>query len=415
MTILKLALKNLLGAGLRTWLNVFVLSLSFVLIIFARGLIDGMNRQAEQAMIASEIAGGHFQHPAYDPYDPLTLADAHGPVPAPLAALASSGKAAPVLVIQGTIYPEGRLFTVRVNGIDPGQALLNIPTSFLAAPNAPNAPTDDASDAEIPVLIGTRMAKMTGLEKCDTFTLQWRDARGTFDAREAAVVEIFSTSVQTVDSGQIWVPLALLREMTGHSGEATFVVIAQGTAAPVLAAPASARPSGTPADPGAWVFRGPDYFLSDLKAMVESKTAGSSILYAILLLLAMLAIFDTQVLSIFHRRREMGTLMALGFTRTKVIGLFTLEGMLNGVLAALVAAVYGIPLLAWIARTGWALPGDTDSYGFALGERIFPAYGLGLVAGTTALVLLVTTVASFLPTRRIAKLKPTDALRGRMS
>jgi ABC-type lipoprotein release transport system permease subunit len=35
------------------------------------------------------------------------------------------------------------------------------------------------------------------------------------------------------------------------------------------------------------------------------------------------------------------------------------------------------------------------------------------VLGTTVLVLIVTTIVSFLPTRRIAKLKPTDALRGR--
>lgn len=395
MTLLKLALKNLLGAGLRTWLNVFVLSLSFVLIIFTQGLLEGMNKQAEEAMIASEIGGGHLQHPAYDPYDPLTLSDAHGPVPPPLAALAASGKAAPVLVVQGTIYPGGRLFTVRVKGIDPGQTAVNLPSSVLAAPLAGD---------EIPVLIGERMAKLTGLAKGDTFTLQWRDAHGTFDARDATVVEIMKTSVQTIDSGQVWVPLARLRDMTGMAGEATFAVLAQGT---------SALPSA--AEAGGWVLRTQDDFLADIRAMVESKTAGSSILYAIFLALAMLAIFDTQVLSIFHRRREMGTLMALGFTRMKVIGLFTLEGMLNGVLAALVAAVYGIPILTWMARTGWALPGNTDSYGFAIGERLFPSYGAGLVAGTTLLVLLTTTVVSFLPTRRIAKLKPTDALRGRMT
>jgi putative ABC transport system permease protein len=393
MTLPKLALKNLLGAGLRTWLNVFVLSLSFVLIIFVRGLIEGMNQQAERAMIAAEVAGGHAQHPAYDPYDPLTLTDAHGPVPAPLAELAAAGKAAPVLIIQGTIYPEGRLFTVRVKGIDPGQRVIDIPTAFLAGA----APASD----DIPALIGTRLAKTTGLKKGDTFSLQWRDARGTFDAREAVVVEIFSTSVQTVDVGQIWVPLDLLRELTGMAGEATIVVLAQGTPPP----PALSD----------WVFRGPDYFLADLKSMVAAKTVGSSIMYAILLLLAMLAIFDTQVLSIFHRRREMGTLMALGFTRGKVIGLFTLEGFFNGVLAALVAAAYGIPLLAWIAKTGWAMPGDVDSYGFAIGDKLFPTYSAGLVAGTTVLVLLVTTVVSFLPTRRIAKLKPTDALRGRLT
>jgi len=398
VTLLKLALKNLLGAGLRTWLNVFVLSLSFVLIIFSQGLLEGMNKQAEEAMIAVEVGGGHFQHPVYDRYDPLTLTDAHGPVPAPLAALAAAGQAAPVLVIQGTVYPGGRLFSVQIKGIDPGQSVLDIPTSFLAAAQP---------GGEIPVLIGERMAKLTGLATGDTFTVRWRDARGTFDARDAAVVQVMKTSVQTVDSGQIWVSLDRLREMTGMPGEATFVVLAQDAVLPP-------HPSEAATLDG-WAFRGPDYFLADLKAMVESKSAGSSILYAIFLALAMLAIFDTQVLSIFHRRREMGTLMALGFTRTKLIGLFTLEGALNGVLAGLFGALYGVPLLSWMARTGWALPGDTDSYGFAIGERLFPSYSLVLVAGTTLLVLLTTTVVSFLPTRRIAKLKPTDALRGRMT
>ena len=390
MILLKLASKNLLGAGLRTWLNVFILSLSYVLIIFTQGMLEGMNSQAEEAMVASEVGGGQYWHPAYDPYDPLSLTDAHGPVPGDLRSLAEAGKAAPVLVIQGTIYPGGRLFPVLVKGIDPGQVVINIPTSFL-----------DAGEDEIPVLIGDRMAKTTGLKVGDTFTLQWRDARGTFDARDATVVQIMKTSVQTIDAGQIWIPLARLRAMTGLEGEAMFVILAQN----------AARPS----EAGAWIFKSRDDFLADVRAMVESKTAGSSILYAIFLALAMLGIFDTQVLSIFYRRKEMGTLMALGFTRGRVIGLFTLEGMLNGVLAAFVAAVYGIPLLTWMARTGWALPGDSDSYGFAIGERLFPAYGAGLVAGTTIIVLLATTVISFLPTRKIAKLKPTDALRGRMT
>jgi len=392
MMLLKLAVRNLLNAGLRTWLNVFVLSLAFVLIIAVQGLIQGMNRQAEEAMIATEVGGGHFQHPAYDPYDPLTLTDAHGPLPAPLVSLATSGQAAPVLVTQGTIYPSGRLYTVLVKGIDPGQKILNLPTSFLASA---------APGEAIPVLIGTRLAKMTGLKEGDTFTLQWRDAHGTFDALDAVVVKVFSTTVQTVDSGQIWVPLDRLRSMTELPGQATFVVLANN--API---PASASP---------WVFRSRADFLADLRALVKTKSVGSSIVYIIFLALAMLAIFDTQVLSIFRRRKEMGTLMALGFTRGRVIALFTLEGFLYGVFGAIIAALYGIPFLAWFARTGWAMPAGVDNYGFAIGQRLFPAFSAGLVIGTTLLVLIVTTVVSFLPTRRIAKLKPTDALRGRLS
>jgi ABC-type lipoprotein release transport system permease subunit len=111
----------------------------------------------------------------------------------------------------------------------------------------------------------------------------------------------------------------------------------------------------------------------------------------------------------------MGTLMALGMTRTRIIELFTLEGALHSFLAALVGAFYGIPLLAYIANKGFALPPQTDNFGFAIGEKLFPAYSPALVAGTTLLVCCVTTIVSFLPTRKIAHLKPTDALRGKLS
>jgi ABC-type antimicrobial peptide transport system permease subunit len=158
-----------------------------------------------------------------------------------------------------------------------------------------------------------------------------------------------------------------------------------------------------------------DFLLKDIDLMVKSKQAGGSIVYIILLCLAMLAIFNTQVLSIFRRRKEMGTLMSMGMTRGKIIQLFTLEGAMHSVLAAIVAAIYGIPLLLWSAKSGWAMPEAVDDFGMALGEALFPVYSTGLVIGTTALILVVTTIVSFLPTRKIAKLKPTDALRGKMT
>jgi ABC-type lipoprotein release transport system permease subunit len=108
--------------------------------------------------------------------------------------------------------------------------------------------------------------------------------------------------------------------------------------------------------------------------------------------------------------------MALGMTRGKVIALFTVEGALYAILAALIGAVYGIPLLAYFAAKGWALPaGTADSYGLALSEKLFPTYSAGLVIGTTVLVFIITTIVSFLPTKKIAALKPTEALRGKIS
>jgi putative ABC transport system permease protein len=390
MTIFKLAIKNLLGAGMRTWLNVIVLSFCFVLIIFFQGMLEGTNRQVANDMINSVYGGGQIWHGEYDSYDPLSLQDAHGALPAAVKELADSGRAVPQLIMQGSIYPEGRFISVLLRGIDPAQTILDLPMEGLAV-----------EMVEIPVIIGSRMARDSGLEEGDTFMVRWRDADGTFDAQEAKVVRVFKTTAQVADSGQLWIPLERLRTMGRMEGEATLVVLDQNVQAPV-------------AEDG-WIYRDQNYLLSDLINMIKSKKAGSSIYYLILMFMAMLAIFNTQMLSVFRRRKEMGTLMALGFTRGKVIRLFTLEGALHAILAVLVGALYGGPLLYLTAAKGISLPASYDQWGFAIGEKLYSIYPAGLIIGTTLLVFIITTIVSFLPTRKISKLKPTDALRGRFS
>jgi putative ABC transport system permease protein len=389
MTTIKLAFRNLIGAGMKTWLRVVVLSVAFVVIIGLQGVYQGMSLQATQAMLAVDIGGGQLWHEKYDPQDPLDLPDAHGAIPSELDPLVDNGKAIPILAVQGFIYSSGGFRPVLLKGIDPGQRVLSLPTAVLAA-----------KSGEVPALIGARMARDAALKLGDTAVVRWRDARGTFDAEEIRIVQVMTTTVQSVDVGQLWLPLDRLQRMARMEGEATWIVLANDT-----------QPPGRIAG---WDFKDTDFLLSDLREMVRIKNLGASFLYMLLLFLAMLAIFDTQVVSIFHRRKEIGTLMALGLTRGSVIRMFTLEGAFNAVLAALAGAVYGIPLLAYAASIGMPMPASMDAAGFAIGERLYPAYSAGLVVGTTALVLMVTTIVSYLPTRRIVRLKPTDALRGRL-
>ena len=386
----RLALRNLLGAGLKTWLNVIVLSFSFVIIIWMQGLYKGMGDQVRVAQTDAEFGGGQYWQENYDPFDPLSLQDAHATIPEALQTVINKGQATPILISQATIYPEGRMQTILMKGIDPAQNVVNLPTRFL-----------DQTDKDLPALIGTRMAKNAGLKIGDSITIRWRDAKGTFDARDAEIVQIMKTSVPTVDQAQIWVPLDKMQALTRMENEASLVILSQD----IREFP---QASG-------WVHKDMDFLLKDINMMVQSKQIGGSFVYTILLALAMLAIFNTQVLSIFRRRKEMGTLMSMGMTRGKLIRLFTLEGAMHSVLAALVAALYGIPFLLWQAKAGWAMPEGMDDFGMALGEALYPIYGAGLVIGTTLLILLVTTIVSFLPTRKIAKLKPTDALRGKMT
>ena len=389
MLAIKLAYRNLVGAGLRTWLNVIVLSFSFVVIIWHKGLLDGWHRQARRDMIDWEIGGGHYWHEAYDPYDPFTIDESHGTLPPSLRAELDGGEITPILVAQATIYPEGRIQNVLLKGIDPRQKILALPSLKM-----------DTDIEEIPVLIGTRMAASSKLDVGAPVMVQWRDAGGTFDAWEAKVVGIFRTDVPTVDSGQLWLPLERLRGMMQLPGEATVIV--------------TAKDAGIRAPAPGWIFESQARLLADIDKMIRQKSIGGSILYILLLLLAMLAIFDTQVLSIFRRQREIGMEIALGMTRGQVIRLFTVEGAMHGVLAALVGAVYGIPLLAIQAKKGFGMPQGIDDYGMTIAERIIPVYSAGLVIGTVVLVMITTTVVSFIPARKIGRMKPTDAIKGKL-
>jgi putative ABC transport system permease protein len=379
----------LIGAGLRTWLNVIVLSFSFVVIIWLKGVMTGWDHQAETDMTNWEIGGGQYWQNSYDPYDPFSLNESHAPFPEELKKLALPEDLTPILITQGAIFPEGRMMPVLIKGIEPEQTLLQLPTHKL----------DTATDA-MPAIIGSLMAKQSKLKKGDYVTIRWRDANGTFDAADVLITEIFSANVPAVDAGQIYIPLDKLQEMMLMPNEVTLITFKDDNAD---------RP-----DIEGWTLKPKSELTRQVDEMIKTKSMGQTVIYLILLLLAMLAIFDTQVLSIFRRQKEIGTYVALGYTQKQVVGLFTVEGSMHAILAALLSAAYGMPFLTWQAKAGWTMPVDTSEFGMAIAQTLYPIYSLGLVAGTILLVTITTAVVSYLPSRKIAKMNPTDALRGKL-
>ena len=391
--LFKIAIKNLLGAKLRTWLNVFVTALSFFMIIFFSAMYDGMLEHAMQVTIDTEIAGGAYWHPEYDPLDPMTFEDAHAVPPGTVKALVNQKKAVPVLVSQASIYPNGRIMPVIMKGIIPEQNIVNMPTQMLAGHD----------EATIPVLIGRSMAKDAKLEVGETFTIRWLDADRTYDADEGTVVHIMDTENFKLDMGHIWVPLEKAQTMLAMEGEATYVTYAEGLS--------------IVENKGNWIPRDVKYLIRDMEALIEADEPNAAIMYIILLCFAGMGIFNAQVLSIFRRGKEIGTLMALGMTRARVVGLFTLEGGLNALLAAIMTIILFGPVLWYFGVNGIWLGVDYSdgAMGLIVEKYLIPVYSVGLVVTTTIVVSIIVLIVSYMPSRRIARMKPTDALRGKVT
>ncbi len=387
--LFKIAFKNLLGAKLRTFLNVFVTSISFFMIIFMTGFYDGMRQHAKQVTIDTEIAGGAYWHPMYDPMDPILFEDSHSILPPEIDALVKEKKAVPILVSQAAIYPNGRIMPIIIKGIEPNQNIVNMPTKVLG----------ESMDVNIPVLIGKGMADNAKLSIGDSFTIRWLDSDGTYDADEGTVIYIMDIENFKLDIGHIWIPIQKAQEMLAMKDEVTYVAYEKGLE--------------KIQKPGNWIHRDVDYLIKDIEAAIEADKPSIQIMFALLLSLAAMGIFNAQVLSIFRRGKEIGTLMALGMTRSRVVGLFTIEGGINAVLAsALTVFPFGV-ILWWTAKHGVPLPMDYTEMGFMIAKRLVPIYSFGLVITTTILVFSIVIIVSYLPSRRIAKMKPTDALKGK--
>lgn len=387
MVAFKLAFKNLMGAGLRTWLNVSVLSFAFVIIVFYNGMIDGWNRQARVDTRDWETGTAQYWHPEYDRYDPLTFQDSHMPVSEEIRADMKNKKLVPVLVIQATAYPRGRMQGVILRGIEPEQNLLKLPTAEMK-------PSDDFDYA----IIGNRMAESAKLGVGDKLLIRWRDKNGTFDAREIQIASIFKCDVPTADKGQIYIRLDVLQKMTGLENEATLLIAGPGYETKKF---------------GSWVYKDSGFLMADIDKIIQAKKSGGIIIEGLLLIIALIAIFDTQVLSIFRRQKEIGTYIALGMTRTQVVGIFTVEGAAHSILATILGAAYGIPLFLLLNKVGIPMKAG-QATDFALADSIFPYYSIRLIVITIILVIISATVVSYLPARKIAKMKPTDALKGKL-
>jgi ABC-type lipoprotein release transport system permease subunit len=115
---------------------------------------------------------------------------------------------------------------------------------------------------------------------------------------EILITDIFIANVPGIDNGRIYIPIEKLRSMMNMPGEATLITYRNND-------------SERSASPQGWIHKTKQELTASIDELIRVKTVGTSIMYAVLLLLAMLGIFDTQVLSIFRRQKEIGTYIAL--------------------------------------------------------------------------------------------------------
>jgi len=389
--IFRLALKNIIGNGWRSLINILIIAIVMIGMIFMESMYHSWTQLAKTQQTEWEFGKGMFRVNSYDPDDAFSWDKSFEPIPDELLPVIARQEAVPILFSPGVIYPGGRMTPCMVKGIPKDQTLLKIPSARLV----------EKTPGYTPAIIGQTMAKSSQLAEGDILTLRIKDAANAFNTLDLEIVHIMKTPVPTIDGGHIWVDLNTLQTLKQAPSMATAIAVK---------------------DPGLGVLSLPAYHYMDEKAlffdldeMMKTEMVQKYITYSLFMFLAMIAIFDTQALAVFKRRKEIGTLTALGMSQRQITTLFTMEGGLYSIFAIGMTAILGTPLFWYFATTGYVMPDGYESFGI-LGfmEPIKMSYPPLRLLQVFTFVVLISVVVSWIPARRISKMKATDALRGKV-
>lgn len=151
----------------------------------------------------------------------------------------------------------------------------------------------------------------------------------------------------------------------------------------------------------------PDRRGQSVETMVRSFQLGLNLGSAVALLVGVFLVYNTVSIGVVQRRREIGTLRALGATKLRIRSLFTLEAMVLGS----IGSTLGLPLGVLIGRAAISYVSDSIS---SIYVRVNARdVKLGAIELATGLVLgiLGSMFAALRPSWIASSVQPVEALR----
>ncbi len=142
-------------------------------------------------------------------------------------------------------------------------------------------------------------------------------------------------------------------------------------------------------------------FLTNIISILQGIVAAFA---AIAIIASVFGIVNTMYISVLQRTREIGLMKALGMRKRDIGRLFRFEaawiGFIGGVIGSLVAVALGSALNPWITKT--------LDLGNGNSLLIFKPVE---IAELVVVLMIVSILAGWLPSRKAAKLDPIEALR----
>lgn len=348
MANLLIAARNLTRNPRRTLTALLTIAAGAICLILADGFIQWIFWAMREGTIQSQL--GHIQviRPGYlsagvaDPY--AYLLPENSSERRAIESMPGINVVAPRLAVTGLISHGETTVAFVAEGVDPlKEEVLSKALRIVEGRNLADAAAKE-------VVLGRGLARSLDIGPGETVVLLVNTAGGGINAVEAKVAGLFVSVNQAYDDSALRMPLGLAQSLLRvNSAHVWLVLLNETEQTDNYLLQFRARFNKLEFMP--W-YEQADFYNKTVVLFSQQM----EVLRLIIGCIIVLSISNMLVMNVLERTGEIGTLLAIGFKRKKILRMFAIEGFLLGLIGASLGLAIGYGLAELISAIGIPMP-----------------------------------------------------------
>jgi putative ABC transport system permease protein len=260
------------------------------------------------------------------------------------------------------------------------------------------------------VMIGYEFAEKLAVGVGDTITVLGQTAYRSLGGLRLVVTDLAASGMSFLDNSMLVVPLDQAQVLADLPDAATEILVFARDAR--LAGPLAAQLKAElePIVSGdievlSWLDQGP------LMRTMQLMRPVLAVVMGLMLLMAGLIIINTMLMTVMERTQELGMQAALGMRRSDIVALIVTEGVVIGLIGAVVGTVLGSSVGIWLEHTGIDLTAAARTIELPFQGMVYPDWRLSFALIGMACGVFAAAAAALYPALRAVRMAPAEALR----
>ncbi len=403
--IFRIAFKNVWRNKVRSLIVIVAITLGLAGGVFTASIITGMVEQKIRTGINNEVSHIQVHHPAFQKNfeSRYVIPDAMG-VAASLAKMPAVKAVSARTRIAGMAASPNSATGIQILGVDPLQEK-KVSTLFTTIHDSAGGYFTGRHRNQI--VIGQKLATKLKIRLKSKVILRFQNPDGDLTEAAFSVNGIFQTSNTMFDETNVFVRKSDLDQVTGTDNGIQEIALILQNIDDIPAAEAAIKAKLPAMEVRNWVELRPDMGMITSAIAIEVYIILGIILFALAF-----GIVNTMLMIVFERTRELGMLMAVGMSKSRVFRMIMLETVFLTFIGGIVGMALSIGLVGLFSHYGIDLASMSKGLGaFGFDPKIYPYISTVFYINLTVMIFCTGILSAVMPARKALQLNPVEAIR----